>query len=182
MKNLTGMIGTSIAKFRAVIKDLGAVGAIEGEMLKDGEIIKLEEFLEEVRLSILDQITATNTKIHFDFLVEEIKFSRKNLRSILYNLINNSIKYKSPERDPEIMICTYTVPGFLVLSFKDNGMGMEADKTDSIFTIYNRLGNQVEGQGIGLYLVKKIIDGSGGKVEVESELGKGATFKVFFKV
>ncbi|MDQ3393498.1 MAG: ATP-binding protein [Bacteroidota bacterium] len=182
VKQFALRLDSSIAKFRAVIKDLGDIGTIEGEILKEGEVINIEEFLEDIRLSILDKVTATNTEIKSNFLVEEIKFSRKNLRSILFNLINNSIKYKSPERDPEILIKTKTVPGFLVLSVKDNGMGMEANKTDSIFTIYNRLGNQVEGQGIGLYLVKKIIEGSGGKVEVESEMGKGTTFKVFFKV
>jgi signal transduction histidine kinase len=61
-------------------------------------------------------------------------------------------------------------------------MGMEENKIASIFTLYRRLSEQVEGQGIGLYLTQKIMHGAGGHIEVESIVGKGTTFKLFFKL
>lgn len=175
------MIDKSIKKFKAVIKDLGDIGKVESEMHRDQDTINIEEFFEDVRISMLDKVIATNTKLTFDFHVKEINFSKKNLRSLVYNLVSNAIKYSSPDRDPEITATTERQPGFIVLSLSDNGMGIKPDKTESIFSLYSRLGQQVEGQGIGLYLVKKIIDATGGKVEVHSEFGKGTVFKIFFK-
>ena len=55
------------------------------------------------------------------------------------------------------------------------------DKLDYIFKMYHRLNEDVEGQGIGLFLIKKIVDASGGKIEIQSEPGEGSTFNVFFK-
>jgi two-component system CheB/CheR fusion protein len=182
IKEIAGMIDSAIAKFKAVIKDLGEIGRIESEMQKDRDKVNFGELINDIRLTILDRVTTTNTKIYCDFQVEEINFAKKNLRSIFYNLISNSIKYKSQDREPEITVRTEAMRGFVMLSFSDNGMGIVPDKIDSIFTLYSRLGQQVDGQGIGLYLVKKIIDASGGKVEVESEFGKGTTFKIFFKM
>lgn len=178
---ITEMIDKSIEKFKAVIKDLGAIGKVESEMHRNQDTINFEDIFEDVRISMLDKVMATNTKLTYDFRIKEIKFSKKNLRSIVYNLVSNAIKYSSPDRDPEITATTERQPGFIILSLSDNGMGIKADKTKSVFSLYSRLGQQVEGQGIGLYLVKKIIDATGGKVEVHSEFGKGTVFKIFFK-
>ncbi|MEK6482117.1 chemotaxis protein CheB [Catalinimonas sp. 4WD22] len=178
---LSKLIFTCINKFKAVIKDLGEIGKAESEKDRIWDSIRFEELLEDLRLSMLDKVTSTNTTLLTDFKVEEIQFSRKNLRSLLYNLFSNAIKYKSPERDPEIRISTEMQQGLLALTVSDNGMGIKSDQLDSIFTLYQRLGQQVEGQGIGLYLVKKIMDASGGSVKVTSEYGKGTTFALFFK-
>jgi two-component system CheB/CheR fusion protein len=80
------------------------------------------------------------------------------------------------------VIRTKALPGFLLLSVEDNGMGIEEDKIASIFTLYHRLSEQIEGQGIGLYLTQKIIHAAGGFMEVESKVDKGTTFKFFFKL
>jgi two-component system CheB/CheR fusion protein len=68
-----------------------------------------------------------------------------------------------------------------VLTVKDNGMGMHPDEFEKIFSMYGRLNENIEGQGIGLYLIRKIINAAGGKILLESEPGKGSTFKVYFK-
>ena len=70
---------------------------------------------------------------------------------------------------------------YTVISVKDNGIGIEESKFDAIFSKYYRLENAIEGSGIGLYLVKEIVNNAGGKVLLESELGKGAEFKVYLK-
>ncbi len=108
-------------------------------------------------------------------------FSIKNCRSILYNLINNAIKFKSPDRPPEIVITTKELPEYILLSVKDNGIGIPKSKIAGIFKMYKRLNTEVEGQGLGLFLINKIIDASGGKVEVESEPGEGTEFKLFIR-
>ena len=114
--------------------------------------------------------------------VSEITFSRRKLRSIIYNLISNAIKYKSPDRRPEIFIKTEQEKNFIIISVKDNGVGIEASKQDAIFSKYFRIENNIEGSGIGLYLVREIVINSGGKIVLESQPGQGSEFKVYLKV
>jgi two-component system CheB/CheR fusion protein len=71
--------------------------------------------------------------------VQEIQFSKKNLRSILYNLISNATKFSSPNQSPEIIISTRALDGLVQLSVSDNGIGMAEDKITSVFAIYSRL-------------------------------------------
>jgi two-component system phosphate regulon sensor histidine kinase PhoR len=113
--------------------------------------------------------------------VPEITFSRRKLRSILYNLVSNAIKYKSADRKSEILIKTEQEKDYILISVKDNGVGVESSKQDSIFSKYFRVENKIEGSGIGLYLVKEIVNNSGGKVVLKSQPGKGSEFKVYLK-
>jgi signal transduction histidine kinase len=65
---------------------------------------------------------------------------------------------------------------------KDNGIGINADKQDAVFSKYLRVQNVIEGSGVGLYLVNEIVKSSGGKVVLKSELGTGSEFKVYLKI
>jgi signal transduction histidine kinase len=177
-----GMLDASVKKFKDAIKELASVGRIESEMLGEKASINIGELLTDIKLSILDKITACEATITENLEVEEIKFSKKNLRSILYNLITNALKFTSANRKPNISVSTKATTGFIVLTVSDNGIGMPEDKVHSVFTMYRRLNNYIEGQGIGLYLVKKIIDAAGGKIEISSKVGKGTSFDIFFRV
>ncbi|CAN5473578.1 hypothetical protein BH23BAC1_BH23BAC1_20760 [soil metagenome] len=64
----------------------------------------------------------------------------------------------------------------------DNGLGISDHNKEKIFNMFKRLHDHVEGTGIGLYIVKRIIENAGGKIEVESKLNKGTTFKIFLPV
>lgn len=178
---LIQLMNTCVGKLKAIIKDLGEIGKADSEKHNRLDKTNLKELLEDIRLSMLDQVTSSNATIITDFKIEEIHFSKKNLRSIFYNLLSNAIKYKSPERDPEIRITAEINQNFLVLTFSDNGMGIKEDQLKNIFTLYHRLGQQVEGHGIGLYLVKKIMDASGGTIETSSIYNTGTTFKLTFR-
>ncbi|MEO6845562.1 MAG: ATP-binding protein, partial [Ginsengibacter sp.] len=111
----------------------------------------------------------------------QITFSRRKLRTIIYNLINNAIKFKSEERQPKIVVSTNKEGDFIVISVKDNGIGIAENNLEAIFSKYYRLENAIEGSGIGLYLVKEIVSNAGGKVLVKSQLDKGSEFQVFLK-
>lgn len=82
----------------------------------------------------------------------------------------------------EIKIKTEKVKDYLLLIIKDNGLGIDPSNQSKVFKMFKRFHNHVEGTGIGLYIVKRILDNAGGKIEVESEEGKGTTFKVYFKI
>jgi signal transduction histidine kinase len=103
------------------------------------------------------------------------------MRSVLYNLINNSIKYASPDRHPVIKITSQKTDKYDIISVTDNGLGLKPSDREKVFSIFKRVHLHVEGSGVGLFLVKRIIENGGGRVELESEEGVGSTFKLYFK-
>ena len=95
--------------------------------------------------------------------------------------MTNGIKYRSPERSPTITVRTYHEGDYVVLSVQDNGLGLSSSQQSKLFNMFKRLHTHVEGSGIGLYIIKRIIENGGGKISVDSELGRGTIFKVSFK-
>ena len=171
------LLSASVTKFRSVIKEMAAVGKMESEMFKM-ESIDLEEMIKEVLTSIQSKISDENADIQTLLEVKNITFSKKNFRSIISNLINNALKFRSPDRSPEIIITTKDFPEYITLSVKDNGIGISEDKIRSVFEMYKQLDKASEGQGLGLFLIKKIMNATGGKLEVESKPGRGTEFKL----
>lgn len=145
------------------------------------ELLNIENILEDIQVVLGNEIAKTNTTIKCDIKSSEIVFPRRQLRSILFNLISNAVKFKSPDRDPEIVISTTHKDHYMLITVKDNGIGIDPKKQDAIFTKFFRIDNSVEGSGIGLHLVKTLVDNSGGKVEIESQLGVGTEFKIYLK-
>ncbi len=173
------IINISAKKFRLLIKDMATIAKLEDEN-KNIEAVNIDETLQNIEWSLQTIINQTKTTIKKDLKVEELIFSKKNLRSILFNLISNGIKFKN-KKSPRILVKSYIEQEFVVISIKDNGMGMEDIAYKRIFDIYGRLHTEVEGQGIGLYLAQKIVNASGGYIKVESEFEIGTTFFVYLK-
>lgn len=174
------MIIVSITNLNQIITELSDITKIEKE-IDLFENINLKDLLKEVESGMKDILVKSKAKINLDLKEPEVPFSKKNLRSILFNLLNNAIKYMAPDRTPEVTIKTEKSGDFILLSIRDNGLGIPENKIRKIFGMFQRAHTHNEGSGVGLYLVKKIITNAGGDIEVESELGKGSVFKVYFK-
>ncbi|MFN3404172.1 MAG: PAS domain S-box protein [Cytophagaceae bacterium] len=182
VNNIIELINKSILKFKRTIQDLSEITKIQVDVQHNQTEVDLYELLEEIKFSINAMISSNNTHLINDFsCCGSIRFSRVNLKSILYNLITNAIKYRSPERNPVIEIFTESCDQFVVLGVKDNGLGIGEQNKEKIFSMFKRLHDHVEGSGVGLYIVKKIVENNGGRIEVESELNKGTCFKVYLK-
>ncbi len=175
------MLNDSIESMRNIINELADIAKIKGNYQEQTETLSFESILQEVVMTVKDKINESKAEVHIDVKTPEINFSRKNLRSILYNLLSNAIKYKAPGRIPEIYITIEKEKEFVKISVKDNGKGIAKDKQDLIFEQFTRIEKQVEGSGIGLYLVKKIVENAEGKIVVSSKDGKGSEFKVYLK-
>ena len=103
--------------------------------------------------------------------------------SILLNLLSNAIKYKSPDRLPVIEISTHFQSDFVVLNFKDNGLGIDLEQNSSnLFGMYKTFHHNEDSRGIGLFLTKNHIESMNGKIEVESQVNVGTIFRVFFRI
>ncbi|WP_103864669.1 PAS domain S-box protein [Aquimarina sp. I32.4] len=104
------------------------------------------------------------------------------LDSILLNFITNGIKYSSQERDSYVTLSTNVKGDYVILSIKDNGLGIDLKKHQAkLFGMYKTFHNNKEARGIGLFITKNQVEAMGGKIEVESKVNKGTTFKIYMK-
>lgn len=102
------------------------------------------------------------------------------LIQLFQNLISNGIKFQQANSRPIIQIAAVNFDKEVMISIKDNGIGIAKENQEKVFSIFQRLHTQeeYEGSGIGLHTCKKIIDNIGGKIWLQSEMGKGTTFFV----
>lgn len=171
------MIRKSIIKFKDTIQALTEVAKANKNIEDELELIDIEELLEDIKFSIKDLIDSSKATIITDFEQNDIFFSKSNLRSIIINLITNAIKYRSDE-DPLIRVSFRVDCNNSYLSVSDNGLGIPEEFFKKIFLMFKRVHSHAEGTGIGLYLVKRVVENEGGSVFLESEIGKGSTFSI----
>ena len=173
------ILESSIKKMQGIISELTGAGKLKDKYKVEEEVIDFENILEDVRLTLAGTIIQSGAVISSNINVSQILYSRRKLRSIVYNLVNNAIKFHSPDTPPEILITTKKEKKNVVITVKDNGIGIDKSKHEEIFSKYSRVGKTVEGSGIGLYLVKEIVTKSGGKLLLKSKLGEGSEFRVY---
>lgn len=179
--DLMHMITTSISRFKQTIFDLTELSTFQKQGEEAKEPVNIDEVLGDVKTNIYNKIEESRAIIETDFKVSEIKFARKNLRSIIFNLLINAVKYRSPRRPLIIKLTSRQKGKNIIFEIEDNGLGFLPEQKDKMFQMFKRLHTHVDGTGVGLYIVKKIIENAGGRIEVESELDKGSKFKIFFK-
>ncbi|WP_121666659.1 PAS domain-containing sensor histidine kinase [Mesonia aquimarina] len=147
------------------------------------EKIYLEDVFSNVKNSINELVNLSNAKFEVDF--SELTHLTSNeffLQSILLNLISNSLKYSSNNRRLIISIKSRKINNIPQLIFSDNGIGFDMKKIgDKIFSLHQKFTSNHESRGIGLYLVKNLIETLGGSVQVESRVNVGTTFTLNFK-
>jgi signal transduction histidine kinase len=145
--------------------------------------VDLKKSFDLVKRTLEKEIEKSQAVVRADFSPSEMVFAVElYVKSILYNLISNAVKYRDPERPVSIVVATAIEKDFVRLSVTDNGLGIDLSRyKQSLFGLYKRFHTHMEGRGLGLYLVKTQIEALGGKVDVISELNKGTTFFVYFR-
>jgi PAS domain S-box-containing protein len=182
IQNVIKLISNSVSRFQGTIKELSEIGRIQKNIVTDIDRIDVIHCIDEVKLDVQNLIQSSEVLIKTEHIdCTHVHFSKANLRSIIYNLLTNAIKYRSAMRGPVVEIKTYSKDDFCILEVKDNGLGIKAGQIEKAFEMFKRLHDHVEGTGVGLYIVKRIVEDAGGKVEVESEEGIGSVFRVFIK-
>ncbi|MEL0643863.1 PAS domain S-box protein [Olleya sp. Ti.3.14] len=104
------------------------------------------------------------------------------LDSIILNLLTNAIKYRDANKQSEVVLSTYVQDDFIVLSVKDNGLGLDMNKYgDKMFSLYQTFHNNKNARGLGLFITKSQVESIGGKIEFKSQVNIGSQFLVYFK-
>jgi signal transduction histidine kinase len=139
--------------------------------------------VEQTITNLSNQICQSKATIQIDISEEiYIKYNKGYLESILQNILLNSIKYSHPLRDPQISISCEKQDKFLVLSISDNGLGIDLKKNKhKLFGMYKTFHGNEDALGLGLFMSKNQVEAMGGKIEVDSILDKGTTFKIYIK-
>ncbi|MGL5753371.1 MAG: PAS domain-containing sensor histidine kinase, partial [Paraclostridium sp.] len=137
--------------------------------------------VEDICLSVSEFVKDNNMNITFDTNVEEkvIGFDQDNMERIILNLVSNAIKFNKPNGD---IFVNLEYDKDIKISVKDTGIGIPKDKLESIFgrfeQVKSKLKKEKEGSGIGLSLVKSLVEIHGGNITVDSKLGEGSEFIV----
>jgi len=166
-----------------VVRDINTILDIRKNNTQVLTKVELTEELEIIKANLEYEIAETQAEIREDFSAANILYTAKPyLDSILLNLIHNAIKYRDPNRKPCIEVKSTAQDGYICLSVSDNGLGINLDMhRRNMFNLYKRFHSHVEGKGMGLYLVKTQVAALGGKIDVESEVNTGTTFKVYLR-
>ena len=144
--------------------------------------INLEEFYKDIKEGFCTYSTTKEVSFTGNFSIREIKYIEPYLNSIFTNLISNSIKYRVPGRPLEISIRSSRQEKNVLLTFSDNAEGIDLAKYGpKIFLPFTRFNNEQEGRGIGLYIIKKMVEKNGGSIKINSQLNTGTTFLLELK-
>lgn len=165
------------------IDNLNDVVSIQTDITPVIEELSLNKYVNRTLDVLRDQIIKNEAEIRNNISDSvSVKFNPAYLESVLLNFISNSIRYKHPERKPVIELNSYLENNYQVLEIKDNGIGIDLKKNgDKLFGMYKTFTNNAASRGIGLFISKNQIDAMNGKIEVESTLNEGTTFKIYFK-
>ncbi|MBU2927559.1 sensor histidine kinase [Winogradskyella psychrotolerans] len=177
------LLKQAIGNLQETVSHLTEVAKIREIEDSKMETLNLYDYIEKATYNII--ALAQNAEATIYNLIDEevfIKGIPAYLDSIILNFITNAIKYKSEKRKPIIELSSECQNDFVVLKIKDNGLGIDLEKFgDKLFQMYNTFHCNKDAIGIGLFITKNQIESLGGKVEVESIVDEGTTFKVFFK-
>ena len=147
---------------------------------KNVEQLYFDTIFEETKKSLLILINENDVKFITDFKEKSFYYNQSILDSIFYNLVSNSIKYGSDERQKIVKITSEKIENDSIqLVFEDNGIGFDLEKDrEKVFSIFERVHDQATGTGIGLYMVKQMIELNGGTIMVHSKINEGTVFKI----
>jgi PAS domain S-box-containing protein len=176
VRSTVGRITNAAQKMQSLLNDLLELSRI-GRIMNIPEPIAFEEVVREAVERVRGRLDATKTEIKIQEKLPIVYCDRIRLVEVMQNLIDNAAKYANPQFIPCIEIgAKQDNEGQTILFVRDNGVGINPQFHERIFGLFNKLDTRTEGTGIGLTLVKRIIEVHGGQIWVESELGQGATF------
>jgi PAS domain S-box-containing protein len=166
-----------------VIRDLNQILQVSHEVNEKKETVVFNEIVNSIKDSIQNLIVKEQVNIITDFsAVESMVTIKTYMHSIFYNLISNGIKYSKPEMPPTMKITSEKIDDKVILKFKDYGMGIDLDRFgDHVFRLYKRFHLDVEGKGVGLFMVKTQVKTLGGKITIESKVNEGTEFQLEFE-
>ncbi|MCC6300642.1 MAG: GAF domain-containing protein [Anaerolineales bacterium] len=169
-------IAEATEKMQQLLNDLLELSRV-GRLMNEPVEIQMNEIVHDV-LSLVDgQIQERGVVVQVQEDLPRVYADRQRIAEVVQNLVDNAVKFVSVQPNPRIEIGRAGEEhGMPILFVRDNGIGIASEHFERVFGLFNKLDPRSEGTGIGLALVKRIVEFHGGRIWIESELGEGATF------
>jgi signal transduction histidine kinase len=174
---LLDLMQGSVERFQQTIGHLTHISQLQEP--ETAETVNLAALIADVRLDLAPLLEATPANLTVSLQgCEAMRVVPKTLRSVVYNLLSNAVKYRAPGRPALVQMRAICEPGRLTLEVQDNGLGLTPAQQKQLFGMFRRLHTHVEGSGVGLFMVKRLVENAGGTITVASQPGVGSTFTV----
>ena len=162
-------------KMQRLLDDLLELSRI-GRLMNEPAYLPFEALAHEAVELMRGRLTRRGVDVEIANGLPEVCGDRTQLVQVLQNLLDNAVKFMGDQAQPRIVIGARPVNGETVFFVQDNGIGIAPQFYDQIFGVFQRLDPRMDGTGLGLALVKRIVEVHGGKIWVESNLGQGSVF------
>jgi PAS domain S-box-containing protein len=176
-------LGPDIDRIQKAVKKMGRLlnELLElsrvGRIMADPESIPFQDLAAQAMESVQGRLDDRGVKVEIQPDLKTVRGDRARLTQVVQNLLDNAAKFMGSQADPHVEIGRMPGGDGLATFFvRDNGMGIAPKHHERVFGLFDKLDTTSDGTGVGLALVKRIIEVHGGRVWVESEEGKGATF------
>jgi len=178
---MLGRILTGADKMNFLIKEILNLARV-GRSDIHFETVDMPSLLEEIKNEVWTAFKADNSELILGQL-PNLKGDKTMIAQLFTNLIGNAVKYSAMVDKPQIEVSAYIDGGEIIYSVKDNGIGIDNRYYDRVFELFKRMDNvkDIEGTGVGLAIVKRVVEKHNGRVWFESKLNAGSTFYVAFK-
>ncbi len=171
---LLGFVVDGARRMQSLIDDLLALSRINSEG-QEFEECDFGELVEQAMVNLSDRLEENQAEVDVEPL-PTLEADVSQLVQLWQNLLSNAIKFRGSET-PHIRIAAEQDDGEWVFSVEDNGVGVEPEEAETIFTIFRRLHPDLPGTGIGLTICKRIVDRHGGRIWVEASPSGGSIFR-----
>lgn len=197
-KGMMDRLENSAARMKLLVDDLLEYSHVNAQPTATMEDIDLNQKIKLVQCDLELLITEKKAAIHAS-LLPRIRGNRRQIQQLFHNLLNNAVKYARPDVSPVVTITARQVSGmasglavtpqdadrlFHLIEVQDNGIGFEQEYADKIFNVFTRLHGNTEyaGTGVGLAIVRKVVENHHGYIAAESRPGEGTRFRVLLPV
>jgi signal transduction histidine kinase len=162
----------TMGKFVDELLDLSRVGRI----INPPKDVAFDEIVRDALKATEGLFEERGVQVEIEAIFPFVYVDQARIVQVMQNLLTNAVKFMGAQPDPKIVIGFEEIDGEHIFSVRDNGIGIAPEHHERIFELFHKLDPNSDGTGIGLGLVKKIIEVHHGRIWVQSEPGKGATF------
>jgi signal transduction histidine kinase len=175
-KELIKHMDASIDSMKSTLVNLSEVIKSQKTPFETDEEIDLDKVIDSILMENKIMFDDANVELEKNLEVKTFKWSRVGIKSVIYNLLSNSVKYKDPERPLRITVSSEKKDYGVEIRVIDNGLGFDSEsRGEKVFELFTRFHDHVEGSGIGLYMIRNLLRKKGSNLMYKSEVGKGTT-------
>jgi signal transduction histidine kinase/sugar lactone lactonase YvrE len=181
LENYLEMINISCDTMNDLIADITKIARL-GTIENNKEVLDTKEIMDLAKTLVSGKLNVQNVELTIASNLPTIYGDRNRMIQVFGNLLDNAIKYMGEQKHPKVEISAVEDATFVQIHIADNGSGMDEKSLQKLFSPFERFHANTKGTGLGLYMIKQIVESHGGTITATSEgLGKGATFIISMK-